>query len=164
MSAPAIHYYFPGKQDVLEAALLHCAEAAFLRQSVELEQIADAHDRLLKLIDLQLPVPGQVREEWLIWLQVAHESALNPALREVHNDFHVRWRDTVARVIELGRQQGVFRDVDPEHMAVSFMSLADGLAIRVLTATPGHSVETMRTHLIEFAEREVFNSVALQRS
>ncbi|MGH3098303.1 MAG: TetR family transcriptional regulator C-terminal domain-containing protein [Streptosporangiales bacterium] len=155
-SPAAIHYYFPGKQNVIHAALLHCAEAAFTRQSMELDQLTDARERMLRLIDLQVPALGQVRDEWMIWLQVSAASALNSELRHVHNDFYRRWRDTVADTIRLGQQQGRFRDADPQRTAVAFMSLADGLAIQILTATPGNSVETMRERLLELAGREIF--------
>lgn len=155
-SPAAVHYYFPAKQNVMHAALLHCAQAAFTRQSMELEQLADARERMLRLIELQLPTVGQIRDEWMIWLQVSAASALDTELRHVHNDFYRRWRDTVADTIRLGQQQDRFRDVDPVRTAVGFMSLADGLAIQILTTTPGNSVETMRERLLELAEREIF--------
>lgn len=154
-SSAAIHYYFPGKQDVMQQALLHCAEAAFTRQSHELAEVPDARDRLLRLIELLLPTPGQVRDEWMIWLQVSSVSALNPDLRPVHNDFSRRWRETVADVVRLGQEQDVFGDGDPERTAVVFMSIADGLAVRVLTGTPGSSVESMREHLLALSRQHI---------
>lgn len=67
-STGAVHYYFPGKSDVLTAALRHAIDNAFDRQSRELQAIDDAHQRLLRLIDMQLPRLGPVRDEWSIWL------------------------------------------------------------------------------------------------
>ena len=58
-SSGTVHYHFPGKQDVLVAALRHCVEQAFERQSAELRQLTDAREQLLKLIDLQLPRAGR---------------------------------------------------------------------------------------------------------
>jgi AcrR family transcriptional regulator len=149
-SPAAIHYYFPGKHDVLQTSLLHCAERAYARQSLDLDRFSDAREQLMRLIELLLPV-DQIKEEWLIWLHLSNESALHPELRVVHNDFHLRWRDSVAQVIERGQSQGVFNDVDPRRTALTFMSLADGLAIQVLTATPDNSVATMRNVLTGFA-------------
>jgi AcrR family transcriptional regulator len=150
-SPAAIHYYFPGKQDVLQTSLLHCAERAYARQTLDLDRFSDAREQLVRLIELLLPVDGQIKEEWLIWLHLSNESALHPELRAVHNDFHLRWRDSVAQVIERGQAQDVFHDLDPRRTALTFMSLADGLAIQVLTATPGNSVTTMREVLTDFA-------------
>ena len=93
------HYYFPGKNDVLTAALRHTLERAFERQRAELTRIEDAHQRLLKLIDMQLPTVGRVRDEWSVWLQFWAEAAIHPELRPVHNEFYDRWRDAVARTV-----------------------------------------------------------------
>jgi len=129
-STGTVHYYFPGKQDVLVEALKYCVEQAFARQSVELRAIDDARDRLLRLIELQLPWPGAgVRDEWLIWLQFWTEAATRPELREIHNDFYARWMDTVVRIVRRGQRQGVFRDeLDADHafaQAVSKLNAGD---------------------------------------
>lgn len=158
-SPAAIHYYFPGKHHLLQASLLHCAEAAYSRQGQQLNQLSDARDQLLRLIELLLPDTAQVRDEWLIWLQLSSESSLHPELRAAHNDFHLRWRDSVAHVIQRGQRQRVFRDGDTQRVALTFMSLADGLAIKVLTATPGNTADTMREVLTRFAEESIIGGV-----
>ncbi len=154
-SSAAVHYYFPGKQDVLNEALRYCVEQAFARQSAELRQIDDARARLLRLIDAQLPRPGQVRHEWSVWLQFWAEVALRPELRTLHNDFYARWRETVVRIVRRGQRQGVFRDVDAEEVALRFTALTDGLGIQVLTGAPGAGIEGMRRVLLDFLEREL---------
>lgn len=157
-SPAALHYHFPSKRDLLQSALLHCAERAFNRQRAELDEIVDARDAFRRLVDQLLPVPGQVQDEWLIWLQVSNESSLRTELRGVHNDFHLRWLDLVARVIRLGQEQGVFADTDPDRFALAFMSLADGLAIQLLTSTPGNTTETMRSLLLDYARQHARDS------
>lgn len=77
-STGAVHYYFPGKSDVLTAALRHAIDNAFDRQSRELKAIDNAHERLLRLIDMQLPRVGPLRDEWSIWLQFWAEATLRP--------------------------------------------------------------------------------------
>lgn len=158
-SPAAVHYYFPGKHQLLQASLLHCAEAAYSRQGQQLNQLSDARDQMSRLIELLLPASAQVRDEWLIWLQLSSEASLHPELRGAHNDFHLRWRDSVAHVIERGQRQRVFRDGDAQRMALTFMSLADGLAIKVLTATPGSTVDIMREVLTEHAESAILTGV-----
>lgn len=155
-SSGAVHYYFPGKQDVLGAALLHCVERAFARQSVELRALDSAHARLLTLIDMQLPRPGRVRDEWLVWLQFWAETALRPELRTIHNDFYARWREAVVRIVRRGQHQGQFRaDADAEQLALGLTALTDGLAIQVLTGAPQVTAERMRAVLLDFIEREL---------
>ncbi|MET0189591.1 MAG: TetR family transcriptional regulator, partial [Pseudonocardia sediminis] len=54
-SPATIHYHFPSRSALLDEALRHNVKLAFDRQVAELGEVADAHERLLRLIDLQLP-------------------------------------------------------------------------------------------------------------
>jgi AcrR family transcriptional regulator len=155
-SNAAVHYYFPGKLDLLNEALRYCVVQAFARQSAELRTIADARPRMLRLIEMQLPRPGQVRDEWSIWLQFWAEAALHAELRALHNEFYARWRETVTRIIVRGQGQGTFRsDVDAGECAMRFTALTDGVAIQVLTGAPGMTPERMRRILRDFVVREL---------
>lgn len=161
-SSAAVHYYFPTKADVLEAALSHCMNAAFARQTAELRTLDDARDRMLRLIEMQLPV-GQVRDEWSVWLQFWAESSVRPGLRAAHNAFYGRWREAVVRIIERGRRQGSVRDIDAPLAALQLTALTDGLGIQVLTEAPGVTAETMRAALLDFVNREIFQPVSIRR-
>ncbi len=98
-STGAVHYYFPGKSEVLTEALHHAVDRAFDRQSEELKKIDNAHQRLLKLIDMQLPRVGAVRDEWSIWMQFWAEATIRPELRPIHNTYYARWHETVVRIV-----------------------------------------------------------------
>ncbi|MEV0262904.1 TetR/AcrR family transcriptional regulator [Streptomyces sp. NPDC050617] len=155
-STGTVHYYFPGKNDVLTAALKYCVEQAFNRQSVELKSIDNAHERLLKLIDMQLPRVGRVRDEWSIWLQYWAEAVVRPEFRPAHNEFYARWHEAVVRTVRRGTRQGVFRsDADPENVALRLTALTDGAAIQVLTGAPGMTITVMRELLVDFVSREL---------
>jgi AcrR family transcriptional regulator len=154
-STGAVHYYFPGKDDVLREALSYSVEQAFERQARQLRQIPDARKRLLALIELQLPVGGQIRDEWSVWLQFWAEVALNPALRAVHNGFYARWTETVIRIVRRGQRQGIFRDLDAAAFARHLTSATDGAAIQVLTGAPGMTVDVMRDLLVGIVDREL---------
>ncbi|MBB5157879.1 TetR family transcriptional regulator C-terminal domain-containing protein [Saccharopolyspora phatthalungensis] len=154
-SAATIHYYFPGRNDLLTETLRYSVRLAFDRQVAELHTIDGAHERLLRLVELQLPTPGLLRSEWSIWLQVWNESALNPDLQVLHSDSYTRWHETIARTIRQGQRQGVFAETDAEELTVTLTALIDGLGIQVLTGRPGRSVERMRRVLREFVEREI---------
>lgn len=156
ISAATIHYHFPGRDDLLTEALRHSVRQAFDRQVAELHSIEDAHERLLRLVELQLPKPGLLRLEWSIWLQVWNESARNPKMGVLHSDSYTRWHDTIARTIREGQQQGVFvADTDPEDLTVPLTALIDGLGIQVLTDRPGRSVERMRQVLHDHVNRAI---------
>jgi AcrR family transcriptional regulator len=155
-STGTVHYHFPGKQDVLVEALRYCVEQAFSRQSRELRKLSDSRARLLKLIDLQLPRAGHVRDEWSVWAQFWAEAALRPELRPAHNDFYGRWREAVVRIVGRGIDEGVFREVDADAFALHLSALTDGLAIQVLTGAPHVSVSRMRDVLTDFLRDNLF--------
>lgn len=154
-STATIHYYFPTKADVLNEALRRNVKLAFDRQVAELYTIDDAHERLLRLVELQLPKDGLLRDEWSVWLQVWNESALNPKFRALYWESYDRWIRTIAMTIRLGQQQGVFGEQDPERATAVLTALIDGLGIQVLTGKPGSSVAAMRGHLHEFIDNTI---------
>ncbi|PXY19109.1 TetR/AcrR family transcriptional regulator [Prauserella muralis] len=154
-STASIHYYFPTKDDVLNEALRRNVKLAFDRQVAELHTIDNAHERLLRLVELQLPTEGLLRDEWSVWLQVWNESALNPELRSLYWDSYDRWFRTIAMTIRSGQEQGVFRTRDPDEITTQLSALIDGLGIQVLTGKPGSSVEAMREHLKDFIDRNI---------
>ncbi len=155
-STGTVHYHFPGKQDVLVEALRYCVQQAIDRQSAELRKLTDARERLLRLIDMQLPRPGLVRDEWSVWAQFWAEAALRPELRPTHNDYYERWRTTIRRIVGQGVEQGVFREVDLDGFALHLSALTDGLAIQVLTGAPHMSVTRMRDVLTDFLRDQLF--------
>ncbi|AII07480.1 TetR/AcrR family transcriptional regulator [Rhodococcus opacus] len=155
-STGAVHYYFPGKSDVLTAALRHAIDNAFDRQSRELKAIDNAHERLLRLIDMQLPRVGPLRDEWSIWLQFWAEATLRPELRPFHNTYYARWHETVVKIVRRGQRQEIFRtDVDPETIAQRLTALTDGTAIQVLTGAPNMTVAAMKEVLVQFVHDEL---------
>jgi AcrR family transcriptional regulator len=161
-STGTVHYYFPGKQDVLVEALKYCVEQAFTRQSAELKAIDGARERLLRLIDLQLPHPGGVHDEWLIWLQFWTEAATRPELRPVHNELYTRWLDAVVSIIRRGQRQRVFReDIDATYAGLRFTAMIDGAAIKVLTGAAGMTVDRMRDMLVEFVDEQLVSRPSL---
>lgn len=150
-----INQYFPNRAALLDEALRRNVKLAFDRQVAELHSIDDAYERLLRLVELQLPTDGLLRAEWSVWLQVWNESALDPAMRSLYWESYNRWYHTIAMTIRDGQRQGVFRRRDPDQVAAQLTALVDGLGIQVLTGKPGSSVAAMRTHLRDFIERTI---------
>jgi TetR/AcrR family transcriptional repressor of bet genes len=66
------------------------------------------------------------RESLNIWLALWGEVATNPALQAEHRKHYGTYRATVAGAItDLARQKGI--DIDAEELAISLISLIDGL-------------------------------------
>ncbi|MGW6054687.1 TetR family transcriptional regulator C-terminal domain-containing protein [Streptomyces sp. NPDC055189] len=136
-STAAIHYHFPGRDDLLEAAVRWCMDEDTARRAARVADAADAADELRQLIELQIPRTPQQRWQWSVWLDLWAEAARSTAVGRLHADYYRQWRATVADVIRRGVDQGVFRLVDPQSAALRLTALIDGLATQVLATTPG---------------------------
>ncbi|TQN31123.1 TetR family transcriptional regulator [Haloactinospora alba] len=154
-SSATIHYHFPTLRDLLDETLRTSVKQAFDRQVAVLHEITDTRERLLRLIELQLPNAGHLRREWSVWMQVWNESALDPHLRDLHSASYQRWHDTIAQTLREGAAEGVFRDLDAEQMTVRLTALIDGLGIQVMTGRPGRTVEGMREILRDFLATQI---------
>jgi AcrR family transcriptional regulator len=150
-STGTVHYHFAAKEDVLTEALAYYAKRALERQSAQLRSIDDARERLLHLFEMQLPVDGDVRDEWSTWLQFWAEALVRPELRATHADLYARWRETIVRIVERGQRQGIFRAVDPEAVARHLTALTDGAAIQALVGV-SDGVAPMRALLVDYVD------------
>lgn len=135
-STAAIHYHFPGRDDLLEAAARWCMDEDTARRAARIAEAADAADELRQLIELQTPRTAQQRDQWSVWLDLWAEAARSTAVGRLHTEYYRQWRATVADVVRRGVAQGAFRTVDPEAAALHLTALIDGLATQVLAGTP----------------------------
>jgi AcrR family transcriptional regulator len=138
-STAAIHYHFPGRAELLEAAVRWCMDEDTARRAAHTAEAADAAGELRQLIELQTPRTEQQRVQWRVWLDLWAEAARSTAVGRLHVEYYRQWRTTVADVIRRGIAQGVFRDVDPEFSALHLTALIDGLAAQVLAAAGADS-------------------------
>ncbi|MFJ8826927.1 TetR family transcriptional regulator C-terminal domain-containing protein [Streptomyces sp. NPDC102467] len=148
-STAAIHYHFPGRADLLEAAVRWCMDEDTARRAARLAAADDAVAELAQLIELQTPRTGQQRRQWAVWLDLWAEAARSTAVGRLHAEYYRQWRETVADVVRRGVAQGVFRQaIDPEAAALTLTALIDGLATQVLASgTAGTGPEEMHTAL-----------------
>ncbi|MEU4995697.1 TetR/AcrR family transcriptional regulator [Streptomyces sp. NPDC021622] len=154
-STAAIHYHFPGRDDLLEAAVRWCMDEDTARRAARVADAADAADELRQLIELQIPRTPQQRWQWGVWLDLWAEAARSTAVGRLHADYYRQWRATVADVIRRGVDQGVFRPVDPHSAALRLTALIDGLATQVLASNPagdGTSPDDMHEALLVYVE------------
>jgi AcrR family transcriptional regulator len=135
-STAAIHYHFPGRAELLEAAVRWCMDEDTAHRAARIAEADDAADELRQLIELQTPRTAQQRRQWLVWLDLWAEAARSTAIGRLHADYYRQWRTTVADVIRRGIAQGVFRSTDPEFGALQLTALIDGLAAQVLATAP----------------------------
>lgn len=154
-SSATVHYHFPTRDLLLVEALRHSVKQAFDRQVAGLHTIGGPHERLLRLIELQLPGSERLRLEWSIWMQVWTAAALDPGMRELHADSYRRWHETIAQTLREGQEGGTFGAFEVEEMTRRLTALIDGMGIQVMTGMPGRSVDHMRATLRSVIEQDV---------
>lgn len=136
-STAAIHYHFPGRDELLEAAVRWCMDEDTRRRAEATAGTRHAGDELRLLIELQTPRTEQQRRQWCVWLDLWAEAARSTTVGRLHVEYYRQWRGTVADVIRRGVEQGVFRPVDADGTALALTALIDGLASQVLATEPG---------------------------
>lgn len=153
-STGTIHYYFPGKGAVLDAAMEYCFDQASARQQAELSTIEDARERLVRVVEMQLqeePESGQAA----VWLQLWTQAALRPGVRDVNAELYARWEEAIRRVLRRGWRQRVFRtDLDEERILGTLLALIDGLSMKVAAGLIPRA--TARDIAIAWLHREIF--------
>ncbi|OCC10373.1 HTH-type transcriptional repressor KstR2 [Streptomyces sp. PTY087I2] len=140
-STAAIHYHFPGRDELLEAAVRWCMDEDTRRRADATAGTRHAGDELRLLIELQTPRTEQQRRQWCVWLDLWAEAARSTTVGRLHMEYYRQWRGTVADVIRRGVEQGVFRPVDPDSAALALTALIDGLASQVLATEPDGQVD-----------------------
>ena len=155
-STGTVHYYFPTKVDVLDAALQHASERSHQRHRAELVSLAEPREQMLRLIDLQIP-DADIADEWSIWLEFWNEARRRDELRERNHEIYTRWVSMIESIVRNGQRQGQFaQDVDPADFALRFAGLFDGLGIQVLLQQSLENRWRLRGALRAMVERELF--------
>jgi AcrR family transcriptional regulator len=154
-STGTVHYYFPTKVDVLDAALQHASERSHQRHRAELATLTEPREQLLKLIDLQLP-DADIADEWAIWLEFWNEARLRDDLRERNHEIYARWVSMIESIVRNGQRLGQFhQQVDAADFAVRFAGMFDGLGIQVLLQPSLENRWRLRGALRGVVEREL---------
>lgn len=97
-----------------------------------------------------------------LWLEFFSLCNRDPDFAALGSELWERWAGQVRSVIEKGIESGEFTTgSSPDDVAARFVSLADGLGIRVLIHHKGMSIDRMHRLLLEGAAREL--GIALER-
>jgi AcrR family transcriptional regulator len=130
MSKAALHYHYETKQELLVAFLEFLLEG--LHEAIEIETDERPAKQLDFLIDRLLRGPTDQQDFQTAMLEFRVQVPYNEAYR---NQFHANdeyIRETIARIIERGIDQGEFQDADPDRIAWILRMLIDGARMRAI--------------------------------
>jgi AcrR family transcriptional regulator len=140
VSAGLLHYHFASRDALLAEALEHSYERAGDARIAVAEDAA-APERLRAMIDQCLPLPGALRDDWVLWVELWLRAARDPELRATAARLYARlheWFSTTLR--ELGVD-------DPAPLTDRLLALIDGYGIRALCEDPEMPVERARAEV-----------------
>lgn len=147
-STAAVHYHYETKADLL-AAFLEFVLDQFVEPIHEVET-TDPERRLELLLDKLLVDPEDHRDLLVAMVamqsQAPYEEAFGDRFRQ--NDEYVRY--LLRTVIDHGITEGVFEDVDAEHVARALMTIVDGARTRSVVLDDDATLETARRAAAEY--------------
>ncbi len=155
-STGTVHYYFDTKDDVLLAALKWANEQPYRRLDEVLGGDADATTKLAKLLQLSVPYPGMLHDEFALWIEfwtrVLHRRDLLPESEEIS----ARWRGYFFDIVRDGTVDGEFRPVaPPDEVAERLLALVDGFGFEAVLGHGWMPPERMRDLLLRFAAEQL---------
>ena len=148
VSASLLHYHFESREALLAEALEHSYEiVGNARISVPEDEPAPATRRLAAMIDQCLPLDDELRDDWVLWVELWLRAVRHPELRPTAARLYARMRAWFAEAIAEGVAGGEFTAVDPERTADRLLALIDGYGIRALNEDPRMPVQRAREEI-----------------
>ena len=148
VSASLLHYHFDSREALLAEALEHSYEiAGNARISVPEDEPAPATRRLAAMIDQCLPLDDELRDDWVLWVELWLRAVRHPELRPTAARLYGRMHVWFAEAIAEGVAAGEFTAAAPERTADRLLALIDGYGIRALNEDPAMPVQRAREEI-----------------
>ena len=129
VSKGAVYHHFPSKSELLKALCEqeHSRMAQLLRSIAVLD--APPPQKLRALVVGAQEWFGGLKHPPRFFLLMADAAARDAELQSLWMGIHERLVDELAEVVESGVQDGSFRPVDPQTLAVTLKAVSDGTAM-----------------------------------
>jgi AcrR family transcriptional regulator len=128
VSTGLIFYHFDSKDSLLSAAFAYAAERDLERLDAAATGTGSALRRLARILTMY--GPEGVGAGWALWIDAWAAALRSPEMAEVSRQLDVRWKDTVAEVVQQGVASGEMTCADPSGAAWRITALLDGLAVQ----------------------------------
>jgi len=151
VSTGVVHYYFGGKDEILVEALRWATRAPVDRLA-ELRSDGDHLFALAALIEVSLPHPGVLHDEYVLWLEFWTAVSHQPELRPLCEELAIAYRDEWEHLVNDGTAAGAFNPVaSPSIVAERLIAIVDGLCFRSVVGYSWMPLDHVRTMLRSFA-------------
>ncbi|AUV82475.1 TetR family transcriptional regulator [Salinigranum rubrum] len=149
-STAAVHYYYDTKDELL-AAFLDYLLKRFV-DSIHHIDTTDPEERLELLLDELLVKPQENPDLSIALLEMRSQAPYKATFSErfQQNDEYVRYM--LKAVVNHGIDEGVFNDVDADHVTRSLMTIVDGGRTRAVVLDDLTELETARQTAREYVD------------
>lgn len=149
-STAAVHYYYDTKDELLAAFLDYLLEQFV--DSIHGVETTDPEERLELLLDELLVKPQENPDLSIALLEMRSQAPYKEAFSErfQQNDEYIRYM--LKAVVNHGFDEGVFNDVDAEHVTRSLMTIVDGGRTRAVVLDDLGELETARRTASEYVD------------
>ena len=153
VSPALVHYHFDSRETLLAEALTYSYHRVGNVRIPEREAPdLSTEERMRRMLDNYLPIPGEQRQDWMLWvelwLRAIRHPDLAPTSARLYADMHEWVRDAIAaEALAAGR--------DPDDFADHLLALIDGCGVRAMIGDPGMDLERMRELVWSFIASEL---------
>ena len=151
VSTGIVHYYFGSKDEMLVDAL-RWAIGKPAERFAAVRRDGDYMRVLATLLEVSLPHPGVLFDEYVLWLELWTAATHDEALRPVCENLAAEYRDELVKLVQEGTAAGAFHPVAaPGEVAERISAMVDGLCFRSVVGYSWTPLERVRTMLRAFA-------------
>lgn len=144
----ALTHYFQSKDQVLIEASEYAAKLVRPRMERSARNTS-AIEALRKVVADALPITGEKRGLWRIWIGFWERSSYNADVAKVMRLRYDEWRNRLAVLIRRAQDEGEMpKGFDAELAAQELIALIDGIAVQVLLGT-GRIPATRQREMID---------------
>jgi AcrR family transcriptional regulator len=148
VSSALVHYHFASRDALLAEAIEHSYErAGAVRIGDEPGPDAPIADRLRAMIDQCLPGTGELRDDWLLWIELWLRASRDEALRPIGARLYERMHDWFAEALAGAVERGELPQLDAGRIADRILALVDGYGIRTMLGDPAMPIERAREEI-----------------
>jgi AcrR family transcriptional regulator len=145
VSASLVHYHFDTREDLLAQALQWSYEhTGGSRIDLDHLDVTSHAERLGAIVDQCLPLTTELREDWVLWIELWLRAVRHPEMQPVAEEMYAKLREWFEQEIVDGVVDGEFQECEPAEVADRTMALLDGLGVRHLIGDRAITLEVAR--------------------
>ena len=144
VSASLLHYHFDSREALLAEALEHSYELA---GATRMGGDVPVASRLREMIDQCLPLDEELRDDWVLWVELWLRAVRHPELRPTAARLYARMHAWFMEALSEGIASGEFTVAEPERVIDRLLALIDGYGVRALAEDPAMSVNRAREEI-----------------